>query len=140
MVFSSGSLNAQSGLFLLELAYLDSNAKDHLQSLQEGREWRRRTCLQLSWICMQYLRHTYGRWMAFGLNDIHPPKFGTRRKYCVHCLYIHLFPTNFGQSTCNSVKLQPISTLRLPNHARTAAELPNRRNCLHYFRNACTVA
>ena len=54
--------------------------------------------------------------------------------------YVHLFPTNFGQSACNSVKVQPISTLRLPNHARPAAELPNRRNCLHYFRNACTVA
>ena len=53
---------------------------------------------------------------------------------------IHLFPTNFGQSALNSVKVQPISTLRLPNHARPAAELPNRRNCLHYFRNACTVA
>ena len=53
---------------------------------------------------------------------------------------VHLFPTNFGQSACNSVKVQPISTLRLPNHARPAAELPNRRNCLHYFRNACTVA
>ena len=53
---------------------------------------------------------------------------------------IHLFPTNFGQSACNSVKVQPISTLRLPNHARPAAELSNRRNCLHYFRNACTVA
>ena len=49
---------------------------------------------------------------------------------------IHLFPTNFGQSACNSVKVQPISTLPLPNHARPAAELPNRRNCLHYFRNA----
>ena len=53
---------------------------------------------------------------------------------------IHLFPNNFGQSARNSVKVQPISTLRLPNHARPAAELPNRRNCLHYFRNACTVA
>ena len=50
----------------------------------------------------------------------------------------HLFPTNFGQSACNSVKVQPISTLRLPNHSRPAAELLNRRNCLHYFRNACT--
>ena len=36
--------------------------------------------------------------------------------------YLHLFPTNFGQSACNSVKVQPISTLRLPNHARPAAE------------------
>ena len=35
---------------------------------------------------------------------------------------LHLFPTNFGQSACNSVKVQPISTLRLPNHARPAAE------------------
>ena len=33
---------------------------------------------------------------------------------------LHLFPTNFGQSACNSVKVQPISTLRLPNHARPA--------------------
>ena len=53
---------------------------------------------------------------------------------------IHLFPINFGQSACNSVKVQPIPTLRLPNHAQPAAELPNRRNCLHCFRNACTVA
>ena len=54
--------------------------------------------------------------------------------------YLHLFPTNYGQSACNSVNVQPISTLRLPNHARMAAELSNRRHCLHYFRNACTVA
>ena len=50
------------------------------------------------------------------------------------------FPTNFGHSACNSVKVQPISTLRLPNHARSAAELPKRLNCLHYFRNACTAS
>ena len=52
---------------------------------------------------------------------------------------VHLFPTNFGQSACNSVKVKPISTLQLPNHARPAAEQPNRRNCLHYFRNACRL-
>ena len=39
------------------------------------------------------------------------------------------FPTNYGQSTSNSVKAQPLSTVRLPNHARTAAKMPNRRNC-----------
>ena len=37
---------------------------------------------------------------------------------------IHLFPTNFGQSACNSVKVQPISTLRsaesYPTGCRTA--------------------
>ena len=48
---------------------------------------------------------------------------------------IHLFPTNFGQSVWNSVKKQPISTVRPLNHARTAAEMPNRRNCLHFFPN-----
>ena len=37
--------------------------------------------------------------------------------------HIHPFPTNFGQTACNSVKVQPISTLQLPNHARPAAEL-----------------
>ena len=52
---------------------------------------------------------------------------------------VHLFPTIFGQYACNLVKVQRISTLRLPNHARPAAELPNRRNCLHYFRNACRL-
>ena len=26
-----------------------------------------------------------------------------------------------------------------PNHARAPTELPNHRNCLHYFRNACTA-
>ena len=34
----------------------------------------------------------------------------------------------------NSVKVQPISTLRLPNHARTAAELPNRQNSYNIFK------
>ena len=53
---------------------------------------------------------------------------------------IHLFPTNYGRSAYNSVKVQPISTVRKPNHARTAAEMPNGRNCLHYFRTACTAA
>ena len=43
------------------------------------------------------------------------------------------FPTIFGQSACTSVKVQPISTLRLPNHARLSAELPNRRNYLRCF-------
>ena len=51
-----------------------------------------------------------------------------------------LVPTNYGQSAWNSVKAQPISTIRTPNHSRTAAELPNRRNCLHYFRTECTTA
>ena len=51
-----------------------------------------------------------------------------------------LFPTNYGQSAWNSVKVQPISKDRTPNHARTAAEMLNRRNCLHYFRTACTAA
>ena len=50
------------------------------------------------------------------------------------------FPTNYGQSAWNSVKVQPISTDRTPNHARKAAEKPNRRNYLHYFRTACTAA
>ena len=49
---------------------------------------------------------------------------------------LHLFPTNLGQSACNSLKVQPISALRLPNQARPAAKVPNRRNCLHYFRNS----
>ena len=31
--------------------------------------------------------------------------------------------------------MQLISTFRPPKHARTAAELPNRRNCLHYFQD-----
>ena len=38
------------------------------------------------------------------------------------------------------VKVQPISTVHPPNHARTAAEMPNRRNCQRYFRTACTAA
>ena len=54
--------------------------------------------------------------------------------------YLHLLPTNYGQSAWNSVKVQPILTVLPPNHARTAAELPIRRNCLHYFRTACTAA
>ena len=49
---------------------------------------------------------------------------------------VHLFPTNYRQPAWNSVKVQPISTLRLPDHARPAAELPNRRNYLHYFRKS----
>ena len=49
---------------------------------------------------------------------------------------VHLFPTNLGQSAYNSVKVQPISTLRLPNHARPAAELPNRRTA----EIACTIS
>ena len=50
------------------------------------------------------------------------------------------FPTNYGQSAWNSVKVQSISTLQLANHARTAAEMLNRRNCLHYLRTACSAA
>ena len=34
-------------------------------------------------------------------------------------------------SAWNSVKVQLISTNRTPNHARTAAAMPSRRNCLH---------
>ena len=45
---------------------------------------------------------------------------------------LHLFPTNYGQSVWNSAKVQSISTVRMPNHARTA-EMPNRRN-------ACTIS
>ena len=44
--------------------------------------------------------------------------------------FIHLFPTN---NAWNSVEVQPISTDRTPHHARTAAEMPNRRNCLQYL-------
>ena len=51
---------------------------------------------------------------------------------------MHLFPNNYGQSAWNSVNVQPISSVRPPNHAPTAAEMSNRRNCLHYFRNANT--
>ena len=53
--------------------------------------------------------------------------------------YLHLFQTKYGQCAGNSVKMQPISTDRAPNHARTAAEMSNRRNCLHYFPTACTA-
>ena len=38
---------------------------------------------------------------------------------------LHLFPTNYGQSAWNSVKVQPISPVHLPNLARTAAEMRN---------------
>ena len=48
-------------------------------------------------------------------------------------------PTNYRHSAWNSVTAQPISTVRPPNHAPTAAEMPNRRNCLHCFRTACTA-
>ena len=36
------------------------------------------------------------------------------------------FLTKYGQSACNLVKVRPISTVRSPNHARMAAEMPNR--------------
>ena len=42
------------------------------------------------------------------------------------CELLHLFPTNYGQSAWNSVKIQPILTDRMRNHAQTAAEMLNR--------------
>ena len=56
---------------------------------------------------------------------------------------LHHFPTNFGRSACNSVKVQPISTLRPPNHAQSAAESAAKPpklpalfpKCMHYRLN-----
>ena len=39
----------------------------------------------------------------------------------------------------NSVKVQTISTDHTPDHVLTAAEMPRRQKCLHYFWTACAA-